>query len=218
MVPVSTLITIIMERIGLKFLLRAGTNFFYLIVFTLFIAKFISCGKKCDPVQVVTEDRFGIGYPGIMPFTGTDTLIFLKNSMDTVKLYGSGKEVFFVDAFRGGGDCEVHYKLLNHNIDFKKITGQKFLNIHYYKYSETNAFRDFFTTTFDNSLMIGPMDVNKLYSSSSTKLIKLRVLGIEYPNVLPLNQNADTIYLMGPDPKHQIVRVKNGNDIYEAIP
>jgi hypothetical protein len=152
-----------------------------------------------------------------MPFNGTETIHYIKNSHDSILLIGSGKQIFYNDVERGGGDCAIKYHLLNHTVVFQTVSKSESLNIHYYRYSETNDFRDFFTLQFQD-LNFGPQDVDAMYSASGNQLITLNVLGKQYNSVLPLSSGNDTVYLSGTDALHQIIRIKYQNNIYEVLP
>lgn len=178
---------------------------------------FSSCKNDCTPEQVINDDHFSIGYPGIMPFTGNDTLSFLKNRTDTIQFKGQGKQVFYKEIEVGGGDCPIKHRLLNNKINFIANTGEN-MSVSYYKYGVTSSITDFFEMLFNNSLKIGPQDVDEMYISSGSKIISLDVLGKNYPSVLPLPANTDTIYISGPDAHHQIVRIKYQSNIYEVFP
>ncbi len=188
---------------------------FIFLVITLLLS---ACRPDCDKLQEVKVDDFYSTYTGIMPFTGIEEWRFLKNQKDTVTFKGQSKEIWYEEVLRGGGDCEIIYQLLNHRVVFKDIknTGRN-LSIHYYKWSETNNFQDFFIMEFGN-IKLAPKDVISMYVSMEDKLIDINVLGRYYTNVVPLSLNLDSIYMAGQDAMHQIIRIKNQSDIYELIP
>ena len=74
-----------------------------LIALMLMLA--FSCGSPCNEdgtSQTITEDRF-LGYSIYMPYSGYDTLRYLRNGKDTIVLIGKGKKEYFEEVFRGGG-------------------------------------------------------------------------------------------------------------------
>ncbi|MEI6595533.1 MAG: hypothetical protein WCO28_08210 [Bacteroidota bacterium] len=188
---------------------------FPLIAFQILI--FCSC-SKCGDEQVVTEDRFSDSYQVFMPFTGTDTLRFLKNGKDTVMFLGKGKEIFYNEVERGGGDCAIKYRLLNHKINFTSSNTGENLSVYYYKYSETNAFRDFFEIHFNSVLNIGPNEAVFTLITSSIPRLTISVLGITYNSALPLIAGSDTIYIGFKGTSNSFIRIRQQNNIYELIP
>ncbi len=180
------------------------------------VLMFYSC-KKCDQIAEYTESNFTAAYPPIMPYVGNETLIFLKNNKDSIRFIGQGKQLFFNTVYRGGGDCEIKYNLLNHLLVFKNQNATDDITFWYYLYSETNNFQDYFEIDF------GPMKVGPyMAGSQGSYFINLNVLGVNYPYVHPYKINSsDSIYItFSPlvNSMKRILRIKSQNNIYEILP
>jgi hypothetical protein len=191
-----------------------------LFIFLLQGVLMISCCQSpCDDNRHIDKDQFSIFYPGYVPFSGIDTLLFLKNGTDTITYIGQGKNIYFQEVNRPDNDCSVKYRLLNHSITFKNKFNINDLYVHYYIYSETNAWRDFYEWQFSN-IKIGP---NEAFSSSR-HTTTMQILGRTYQYIEGVTSNTnqdDSLYFnynLDDEPEVHIVRIKNGMDIYEVIP
>jgi hypothetical protein len=174
--------------------------------------------NNCDDVPTETEDRF---YPNIyrnlMPFSGSEKLYYKKNGTDTIAFIGSGKQVYYNEVTRGGGNCPITYRLLNHKLNF---VSSQLGNIQfwYYRYSETNAFDDYYEL-YVNESTTGRLLVLDMYDG---KAITLKVNGIDYPVTKPMKLGQmDSVYINFSDTdaiKYKILRFRYHNDVYEVLP
>jgi hypothetical protein len=179
-----------------------------------------SCGSPCKEdgtSNTVNEDKFSIPYSVYMPYSGYDTLHFLRNGKDTIVLIGNGKKEYIEEVFRGDGDCLVKYRLLHQTLDFYSQAHNLKFTAHYFKYSETTAFRDFYEAKMNDVPIIKP--VPAFLTSDGTKTTMF-VLGVEHRAVFPIsNTSNDSIYIaFPPNPRTKVVRIKHQNDIYEVLP
>jgi hypothetical protein len=179
-----------------------------------------SCGSPCNDdgtSQTITQDKFDEGYTLYIPFNGYDTLHFLRNGKDTILLVGKGKKEYFEEVFRGDGDCQVKYRLLHQTVDFYSQAYNLKFTAHYFKYSETTAFRDFYEVKMNDVPIIKPVDA---FLTTLNPRITINILGKHYDRVLAISNNMkDSVYLgVGSNPQKRIIRVLQKGDVYEVIP
>jgi hypothetical protein len=62
------------------------------------------CGDLSD---VITNYNIADSNKANIPYTGTDTLVFISEAGDTVTLFGQGKDAYYASVRRSikGGDC-----------------------------------------------------------------------------------------------------------------
>ena len=119
--------------------------FFFALTFSCALY-FTSCKRSnpCDGVDlstVTTTYNVSDANKAKIPYTGTDTLVFLSDAGDTATLYGQGKKQSYTSSSIAGGsaDCPKTHLYQYENIDIN-YTGNKSLlyqlRFKAYKYSQ----------------------------------------------------------------------------------
>jgi hypothetical protein len=102
-------------------------------------------------------------------------------------------------------------------LDFYSQTYNLKFTAHYFKYSETTAFRDFYEAKMNDVPIIKPVDA--YLAASGKNYPSLYVLGVEHKAVMSISNNGeDSIYIGGHVDPTKIVRIKHKNDVYEILP
>jgi hypothetical protein len=181
-----------------------------------------SCGSPCDEdgtSGTETKDFNQLDYSRVMPFDGSETLNFLKNGKDTIVYKAHNKEVFYNEVFRGDGDCLIKYRLLNHKMYFIDLQNESKLFIHYYTYSETNAFQDYFIFGINDNSQFGPYSTFSYFNGYP--IANIDVLGVQYTVKQHSNVSLDSIYWQSnknAQSSKRFVRIKHNNNVYEVLP
>ena len=111
----------------------------------------------------------------------------------------------------------MKYRLLNHTLDFYSQAYNLKFTAHYFRYSESTAFRDFYEAKMNDIPIIKPVDA--FLTMSGKNKPTLYVLGVEHKSVLSIsNYREDSIYIGGHVDPTKIVRIKHLNDVYEILP
>ena len=116
------------------------TKLLYISIFSLlFILQACKPNNPCegiDPSDKVYTYNIPDSNKAKIPYTGTETLVFISNTGDTATLVGQGKDEYYVNIKNlrnGGGDCPL-YSIRNYdniNLSFKNDSQIKFTLIYY---------------------------------------------------------------------------------------
>jgi hypothetical protein len=120
---------------------------------------------------------------------------------------------------RGGGDCSIKYRLLNHKLYFIDTTTNSKFYIHYYKYSETNDFSEYIEFNLNDNSEFGSYSTSFFFNS--IPYITYTTAGKNYYVKALGNNNQDSIYwntYTTASKFEKFVRIKYQNDIYEVLP
>ena len=153
-----------------------------------------------------------------MPYSGAEVLKYLKNGTDTIIMKGEGVQPFYVNSVQSGGNCPQTYNMLHHKIRFSTSDNSQSLLFHHYIDGANGTFFEYFELTGFSNFQVGPVDVVQTLADPAIPRSSMTVLGVTSV-VIPLTTNRnDSLYsATGSNPDYDLVRIRNGNDVYELI-
>lgn len=108
-----------------------GKTTIHLISILLLVILVQSCSKT-DPCPNGQENYYNLTdeEKSKIPYTGTDTLVFVSDKGDTVTLIGQGKQQTYKRTTSGGNpDCQISYNYDNYErIDYNYLANNPILN------------------------------------------------------------------------------------------
>ncbi len=192
-----------------------------LMLLLVILISFAACkSDDCNNLKEKTEDQFNTAYAVIMPFSGNETVKYLKNNTDTVDFVGQGKQKGFIKENEPSEPCPIVYNCLYHKVIFKAYSGES-IEIMYYKnvvgYNTVHDYFDVsFSNTFSNRHIIKELSPYLIGSASQSKTI----LGKVYSDCYGFSRNTkDSIYFNLPEnARTSIIRITYEGALYELIP
>lgn len=194
------------------------TKIYSVLLFALILTclQFIACKKDCDPNNPPTGDTVDLGQEdkiSLFPYKDFDTIMFIKNNLDTVIFLGGKIENGYNTALNGDINCPSLDKLQYMQLVF---TNNVYGNIKLYENTlpQTNGYNTKYSISFSDRTY-GTVDAGSVFLYQDSTQITIK--GVAYKKVYKFNNSSttDNLYFV-----HNVgvIKIIYKGDTYEKLP
>lgn len=193
--------------------MKIKSNIQTLFVAPLFILTFNSCKDDCVNDKDIIMDLYPQNIAKVMPYTGNETLRFLKNKSDTISFVGEGRKTSY-SREQTQSPCIEFEQLQNMNVSFHSSKNDETIGYDYYVMSRAFSNAAMVDVNYNRKL-VGTYDNIYFFTNQRPEIKKDTACGVPYDSVSKFTHKLGNLTFK---PGFGIIKFTINDNMYELIP